>query len=602
MESALEPRTSGGDYYDLGRYGRPINTASADAQLWFDRGLNWCYGFNHEEAIRCFARAAEADPDCAMAHWGLAYAAGCNYNKPWEAFLDDERRHTLSLARGAARRAHEAVRRADASAWPIETALVKALSHRYPDADETSNGASGAWQAWNDAYAAAMREVYAAHPNDPDVATLFADALINRTPWQLWDLATGLPAAGADTLEAAAVLERGIGELDAAGAAPHPGLLHVYIHTMEMSPRPEAALRAADALRDLVPDAGHLRHMASHIDVLCGNYYDSLVANERAIEADDLYFARSENATFYALYRCHNIHFKIYSVLFLGQVQPALEGSTQLEAALPEALLRVPVPPMADWLEGFLSMRVHALIRFGRWHDVLAIPLPADPELYCVTTAMTRYARGVALAALGDVPAAKAEQRQFETARARVPESRTVFNNTCRTILSVASKMLEGEVLYRASEHDLAFAALREAVTLSDNLVYDEPWAWMQPVRHALGALLLEQGRVEEALEAYREDLGLVAGVSRPLQHPDNVWALHGLVECLERLGRSAEAAPFRQRLVLAQARADVVIESSCFCRVESDATGEMHGHGTGHAHEHGHGIGHSHGNNPKCH
>src|SRR5690554_5444315 len=163
MEPALERRISGADYYDLGSYGRPINTASADAQLWFDRGLNWCYGFNHEEAIRCFARAAEADPDCAMAHWGLAYAAGCNYNKPWEAFLDEERRQTLTLARGAALRADETIQRAGTGAWPTEAALVEALLRRYLDADQTDGGADEAWQAWNDAYAAAMREVYAAH-------------------------------------------------------------------------------------------------------------------------------------------------------------------------------------------------------------------------------------------------------------------------------------------------------------------------------------------------------------------------------------------------------------------------------------------------------
>lgn len=199
---------------------------------------------------------------------------------------------------------------------------------------------------------------------------------------------------------------------------------------------------------------------------------------------------------------------------------------------------------MADWLEGFLSMRVHALIRFGRWHDVLALPLPADPELYCVTTAMTRYARGVAQAALSDVAAARAEQRAFEAARARVPESRTLFNNTCLAILEVAAQMLEGEVAYRAGEHERAFAALREAVALSDGLTYDEPWAWMQPVRHALGALLLEQGRVEEA-------------------------------------------APFRQRLALAQARADVPIASSCFCRLEGPHAGQHHHLAHDHPHHH---------------
>ena len=557
---------SAGDYYDLGAYSRPINNQAPAAQLWFDRGLNWCYGYHHEEAIACFRRAVEADPSCAMAYWGVAYAAGCNYNKPWEAFLEEEREAALALAREAIGLAAKAVADAGPAAWPAEAALVAALQRRYPAA-----GAQGAepFQAWNDDYAAAMREVYAVHGADADVAALFAEALINRTPWQLWDLATGDPAEGADTLEAQAVLERANEQRESAGALPHPGLLHIYIHTMEMSPRPEAALRAADALRDLVPDAGHLRHMASHIDVLCGNYHDSLVANEHAIAADDLLFARADGTEFYTLYRCHNIHFKIYSALFLGQLQPALEGSRQLEAALPEELLRVQLPPMADWLEGFLSMRVHVLIRFGRWQDVLDLPLPADEELYCVTTAMLRYARGVALAALGDVPGALVEQREFRVATARVPASRTVFNNTCLAVLGVADQMLEGELRYRARDYDEAFAALREAIALSDSLPYDEPWAWMQPVRHALGALLLEQGRVEEALEAYRDDLGLTRRVPRALQHPDNVWALHGLVECLERLGRQDEADVFRPRLALAVARADVAIGSSCFCRLE---------------------------------
>lgn len=573
MERVAELGVAGDGHHDLGPYSRRVRTASPEAQLWFDRGLVWCYGYHHEEAIRCFQRAASADPGCAMAWWGVAYAAGCNYNKPWEAFLEEERREALALAHGAARAAVEAVRAAGADAWPAEGALAEALMRRYP-ASEVSSDAPP-FQAWNDDYAGAMRAVHAAHPHDPDVAALFAEALINRTPWKLWDLATGEPATGADTLEAQTVLERALAERDAAGEQGHPGLLHLYIHTLEMSPRPEAALRAADALRDLVPDSGHLRHMPSHIDVLCGNYHDSLVANELGMAADDRLFARGGGGDFYTLYRCHNIHFKIYSALFLGQLGPALEGARQLEEALPESLLRVELPPMADWLEGFLSMRVHALIRFGRWHDVLALPLPADPDLYCVTTAMTRYARGVALAALGDVPGAREEQRAFEAAVARVPASRTVFNNTCLDILAVAAKMLDGEVKYRAREFDAAFEALREAIALSDTLPYDEPWAWMQPVRHALGALLLERGRAAEALEAYREDLGLSGNVPRALQHPDNVWALHGLVECYERLGRQAEAEPFRQRLAVALARADVRIGSSCFCRLEERSAGE---------------------------
>ncbi|HEX7040642.1 MAG TPA: tetratricopeptide repeat protein [Trueperaceae bacterium] len=566
MEQVLE-RASDRYVFDMGGYSRPVRTVSPEAQLWFDRGLAWCYGFNHDEAIRCFERAARADPDCAMAHWGIAYAAGCNYNKPWEAFLEGERAAALGLAYDAAHAAQAAVDRAGEDAWPAERALIGALPARYP-AREAPEGTP--FQAWNDGYAAAMRQVYARFPDDPDVAALFAEALINRTPWQLWDLPTGTPREGADTLEAQAVLERAIAARESAGEAPHPGQLHAYLHTMEMSPTPERALRAADALRDLVPDAGHLRHMASHIDVLCGHYHASLVANERAIEADDRYFAATGEKGFYTLYRCHDIHFKIYSAMFLGQLRPALEGARQLREALPESVLRIETPPMADWTEGFLGMGVHALVRFGRWQDLLALPLPADPELYCVTTAMTRYGRGIAYASLGDVEAAEAEQRAFREAVERVPESRTVFNNTCRAILGVAEAMLDGELTYRRGDHDAAFAKLRRAAELSDGLTYDEPWGWMQPVRHALGALLLEQGRVEEALEAYRDDLGLSGRLPRAHQHPDNVWALAGLVECLERLGRGDEAAPFRQRLALARARADVEVATSCFCRLDT--------------------------------
>src|SRR5690606_7509593 len=300
-----------------------------------------------DEAVACFDRAAAADPGCAMAYWGKAYALGCNYNKPWEAFIEEERDRALAEA-------HTAVQLAAENATDeIERALIEALATRYP---RPSFGTDEPFQAWNDAYADAMRGVYSRFPDDSDVCSLFAEALINRTPWQLWDLPTGEPKEGADTLEAVKVLETAIAARERRVQAPHAGLVHIYIHTMEMSPRPEKALRAADALRELVPYAGHLRHMASHIDVLCGDYYQSLMANERAIAADDEYFARNPDARFYTLYRCHNIHFKLYSAMFLGQLRPAMEAADQLAAALPEELLRVELPPMADWLEGFLAM------------------------------------------------------------------------------------------------------------------------------------------------------------------------------------------------------------------------------------------------------
>jgi tetratricopeptide (TPR) repeat protein len=223
---------------------------------------------------------------------------------------------------------------------------------------------------------------------------------------------------------------------------------------------------------------------------------------------------------------------------------------------------------MADWLEGFVPMRMHVLIRFGRWQDIIDEPLPADQDLYCVTTAMTHYAKGIACAATGHIDEALDHRRQFAAATGRVPGSRTVFNNTCTDILRVAAAMLDGELEYRKGNHDQAFALLRRAIELDDGLAYDEPWGWMQPARHAYGALLLEQGRVGEAEAVYRADLGLDDSLARACQHPANVWSLHGYHECLTRLGKRELAAVINQQLKIAGAHADVPIRSSCYCRI----------------------------------
>jgi tetratricopeptide (TPR) repeat protein len=549
------------DYFDLGGYTRQVTTSSPRAQTWFTRGLVWAYAFNHEEAVACFERAIEADPGCALAHWGLAYALGPNYNKPWEAFGPAEASSVVARAFAAS----AAAARHAGEAAPVERALARAVAARYP-----SERPAADCSAWNLSYAAAMREVYRSHPDDLDVAALFADALMNLTPWALWDQATGQPADGAATLEAKAVLERALARDD--GRA-HPGVLHMYIHVMEMSPRPEDALQAGDLLRDLVPDAGHLRHMPTHLDVLCGDYRRVVSANTAAIVADEKFRERRGAMNFYTLYRAHDYHFKIYGAMFLGQAHTALEAADQLAAAIPSGLLRVENPPMADWLEGFVPMKLHVLIRFGRWQDIIDAPLPDDQDLYCVTTAMMHYAKGVAHAATGHIGAAEEHHGQFAAAVARVPESRTVFNNTCRDILAVAGAMLDGELEYRKGNVDPAFARLRRAVELDDGLPYDEPWGWMQPARHAYGALLLEQGRVAEAEAVYRADLGLDDTLARTCQHPGNVWSLHGYHESLTRLGKRELADVVAQQLKIAAAYADVPIQSSCYCRLVPAAT-----------------------------
>jgi tetratricopeptide (TPR) repeat protein len=551
-----------GAYYDLGSFSWSVTTAHRDAQVWFNRGMAWCYGFNHEEAIACFERALELDPECAMAHWGIAYAIGPNYNKPWVAFDDEDKRKSLDRALTSSAAAAGAA----TGASEVEQALIGALAKRYPAKPPEDFG------PWHDAYADAMRAVHRTHGDDLDVCALLAEALMNRTPWQLWDLATGKPAEGADTLEAAKVLEAAFRKLDAKSANRHPGLLHMYIHLMEMSPHPERALKAGDALVDLIPDAGHLIHMPTHIDVLCGQYHDVVTRNAAAIVADRKFLERAGPMNFYSAYRCHNYHFKVYGAMFLGQYAPAIETAEDMVRTLPAELLRTGSPPMADWLEGFVPIKQHVLIRFGKWKEILEQPLPEDQDLYCVTTAMMRYARTVALASTGEVDAAGAEREAFLAARERVPGTRMLFNNTCLDILRIAEAMMTGELEYRRGNHEEAFAQLRRAVELDDGLPYDEPWGWMQPTRHALGALLMEQGRFAEAEAIYRADLGLDGTLRRACQHPDNVWSLHGLYECLARRGERVEAPLIKQRLDLALARTDVPVKASCFCRLERAA------------------------------
>ncbi len=541
--------------YDLGAYSCPVTTTSELAQRWFDRGLIWTYGFHHEEAVRCYERAVEADPDCAMAWWGIAYAGGPNYNMPWHLFDDESRSGALAAA-------HEATGKAMAlsdGVTGVEAALIRALPARYPQATPVDD-----MEPWNDAFADAMRAAFAGHPESLEVRTVLVEAMMNRTPWKMWDLARGTPAEGADTEEAQRVCE------DALDNDPkvwsHPGLLHLYVHLMEMSPVPERALKAADVLRTLVPDAGHLVHMPTHIDVLCGQYRDVVHWNQQAIQADLKAYERDGAMNIYTGYRQHNYHFVIYGAMFLGQFDPAMEAVRGMAETTPDEMLRIESPPMADYFESYLSFEPHVLVRFGRWREAVALDLPEDPELFCTLTAHVHYARGVAHAALGNVAAAEAEEQAFLAAKARVPETRLLHNNRLVDLLAIAQAMLRGEIAYRKTEYDAAFESLRAAVRIEDHLPYDEPWGWMQPSRHALGALLFEQGHVAEAEAVYREDLGLGGQLSRATVHPGNVWALRGLHDCLRARGEATEIVQIRQQLDIAEARADRAVAASCFC------------------------------------
>ena len=540
--------------YDLGNYSCPITTHSPLAQLWFDRGLIWTYGYNHQEAIVCFKQALSHDDTCAMAHWGLAYASGPNYNMPWE--LHDQEGRASALA--AAYEANQAALAHLAGCTTAETLLINALQARYPQRDLVQD-----MHAWDFDFADAMRRAFARCNTHLDLRTIYVESLLNLTPWKMWDLKSGLPAKGAATQEAQQVLEAAMAA--SPGAMQHPGLLHLYVHLMEMSPSPEKALKAADVLRRLVPDAGHLVHMPTHIDVLCGNYHDVVLWNEEAVQADLKYYAREGAYNIYTGYRQHDYHFVIYGALFLGQMEPALRANAGLWETTPEEMLRIQSPPMADYFESYMAMHPHILIRFGRWQDCIDLELPDDPTLYCTLTATTHYARAIGYAATGQVAEAEAEEQRFLAAKARVPDSRLMHNNRVVDLLEIASEMLRGEIEYRKENYAQAYAHLRRSVSLDDNLPYDEPWGWMQPTRHALGALLLEQGHVTEAEEVYRADLGLDDSLSRASIHPDNVWSLKGLYDCLNARGETVEIQHIKQKLDLAQARSDGVI-ASCGC------------------------------------
>ncbi|KAL5396637.1 hypothetical protein PMIN06_003970 [Paraphaeosphaeria minitans] len=547
--------------YNLGSFNRKVSTASPAAQVWFDRGLIWSYAFHHEEADRCFQYALEEDPGFAMAYWGRAFALGPNYNKPWELFDPEELKASIEQIDIANAKAKD---NAD-DVTDVEKALIDAIQSRVPKSLDDKH-----FRACNEAYAGAMGSVYTEFPGDLDVATLYADALMNLSAWDLWDLKTGEPRPGARTLEAKTVLAKALTQ---EGVNKHPGVLHMFIHLMEMSKTPEAALVAADHLRNLCPEAGHLVHMGSHIDIQVGDYRRAVASNAEACIADEKFFCEQGGDDFYTIYRLHDYHFLAYAAMFAGQYHVAIDAVARLELSLTPEL----VTKLTDWVEAFTSIRVEVLVRFGRWDDLIALQVPRkeDQALYAVLTAMIHYGRGVAFAASGDVGKASEERELLYAAVDRIPQSRISVTpvNKSHTVMQVAKAMLDGELEYRKGNYDVAFKHLEKAVELEDGLNYAEPWPWMMPSRHAYAALLLEQGRIKEAAIAYAADLGLDDHIIRARQHPNNVWALQGYFECLGKLGRIEEAKIIGQQLQVAQAVADVDVQSSCYCRTSCCGT-----------------------------
>jgi tetratricopeptide (TPR) repeat protein len=548
------------DYFNLGEYKRSISTDSEQAQVWFNRGLLWCYGFNQEEAVRCFEKVVELDTQCAMGHWGIAYATGPFYNKPWHWFGPRERTQAIAYCHKHAAKAAALSQNAS----PLERALINAMCQKHQQATveyepELEN--------WMQSFAKAMRQVYQDFPEDLDVICLTAEAIINLTPWKLWDLQRGIPARNAATAEAIEILESGLEIIKAQQISPHPGILHFYIHVYEMSPTPEKALACADQLRDLVPDCGHLRHMASHIDSLCGHWQNGADANDHAITADRAYLKLRGTEEFYMISVVHNFDFKIWAAMFLGQYAEALKAADSICDLVRDKRTMRDKWYLSSTLEGYYAGRAHVMVRFGKWQEICDEAMPDSPDSVPITTILLVYAKAIAHATLGDLESARSYQKQFLDLYQEIPEWHVMANNPTRKILAVGEAMMNGEVEYHAGNHELGFRYLREASTLSDNLEYSEPWPWMHPPRHALGALLLEQGRTEEAILHYEDDLGISDRLPRCAQHPDNIWALHGYYECLQRLGRHQQAESIKPRLDELTHNSDIEINSSCCCR-----------------------------------
>jgi tetratricopeptide (TPR) repeat protein len=509
---------------DLGSHHHAVTTSSPLAQRYFDQGLRLVFAFNHNEARRAFEQAARLDPGLAMAHWGVALTLGPNINQPADPARDRAAYDAVQRARGAM-----------GGASPAEQAYIRAIAVRYAEAP------GGDRRARDRAYADAMRELSRAYPEDLDAASLFAEALMDLRPWDLWTH-DGRPQPG--TEEIVATLESVL-----ARDPNHPAANHYCIHAVEASPHPERALPSADRLGALMPGAGHIVHMPSHIYIRTGRYADASDANARAIEVDRAYIAAARPEGMYPMmYYPHNIQFLAVSSGFEGRRAVSIRAARDAAAAVSDSMVQA--MPM---LQSFRAAPYLAMVRFGAWDELLAEPAPSGDQPY--VSAIHGWARGVAFARTGRAGEAAREHGRFEIARDRVPGDLTLTgHNRASDVLAVASDILAGELAAARGRVDDAVAALGRAAEAEDALAYGEPPDWPIPARHTLGAVLLTAGRAAEAEGVYREDLR---------HNPENGWALFGLAESLQMQGRGAEAGEARDRFRRAFARADVTLPAS---------------------------------------
>jgi tetratricopeptide (TPR) repeat protein len=509
----------------LGTLHFPVTTRSERAQRFIDQGLRLTYAFNHAEARRAFQEAARLDPRCAMAHWGEALVLGPNINDamPFDRELE----------------AHAAVRRAlrlAKHASPRERSYIEALATRYSDRKTRDR------DALDRAYADAMAALTRRHPDDLDAATLYAEALMDLTPWDYWTK-DGQPKGA--TLEVTRILESVI-----ARQADHAGALHLHIHIVEASQQPERGLPAADRLGPLMPSAGHLVHMPAHIYIRTGRFAQAAEANVRAIAADESYLGQCRAQGLYpAAYYPHNLHFLWAATTFEGRSAEAIGAARKLGAKLTKEHTCGPASGQ-DWS----ATPLYALVRFGRWDEVLNEPRPSEKAF---ARAMWHYARGVALAAKRRFDEASRELAALEALVADPTlEDDTIGFDPAPNVVRLAAKVVAGEIAARSGRLDEAVSLLRKAVALQDGLRYNEPPEWHHPVRHVLGAVLLQAGRPAEAEAAYREDLA---------ENRENGWALFGLLQSLRDQGKTAEAGEVEARFRAAWKNADIVLTASRF-------------------------------------
>jgi tetratricopeptide (TPR) repeat protein len=512
---------------NLGTHAFPVSCTGENVQAFFNQGVNLSYGFNHAEAGRAFREAARLAPDCAMAYWGQALVLGPNINAPMDAAAEPQ--------------AFELVQKALAlksKATPREQDYIAALAKRYSGKAED--------RAKNDrAYADAMRALSQKYPDDLEAATLFAEALMDLRPWNYWTR-DGQPYA--ETTEAVEVVEAVMRR-----HADHPGALHLYIHLMEPTKNPEKAEMAADRLLPLVPGAGHMVHMPSHIYMRIGRYADARKSNELAVLADEDYITQCRAQGMYPLgYYPHNIHFLWWAATHEGNSRTAIESARKVASKISvEAAKEMP------FLQGFLAVPYYAMVRFGKWEDILREPRPAFDSPF--TRGLWHYARGTAFVATGRTSEAERELAELasavrDSAVAGMPAS--FSENTADKILPIALNVLAGDVAARKGETEKALYHLDTAVRLEDALIYNEPADWHLPVRQVLGAVLLAAGRAAEAEVVYWEDLK---------RNPENGWSLKGLAQALRAQGKDEQAAHAEQRLAKAWANADVQLAASRF-------------------------------------